>query len=112
MHFGTIFWHGFLPKKKIFELMAQNSIFVYASNLDVIPMSILETMQQNFPVCIKKIPPFQEFFDDAICFQNMGDFVQIIEEIQQNPENNKKISQTILKNFDEEKILNAWKNLF
>ncbi len=75
-------------------------------------MSILETMQQDFPVCIKKIPQFQEFFDDAICFQNMGEFVQIIEEIQQNPENNKKISQTILKNFDSEKILEAWKNIF
>lgn len=112
MHFGTIFWHGFLPKKKIFELMAQNSIFVYASNLDVIPMSILETMQQNFPVCIKKIPQFQEFFENEILFQNDEDFIKKINEIQKNSENNKKISQTILKNFDEEKILNAWKNLF
>ena len=92
--------------------MAQNSIFVYASDLDVIPMSILETIQQNFPVCIKKIPQFQEFFENEILFQNDEDFIKKINEIQKNSENNKKISQTILKNFDEEKILNAWKNLF
>ena len=92
MHFGTIFWHGFLPKKKIFELMAQNSIFVYTSNLDVIPMGILEAMQQYVPVCIKKIPQFQEFFENEILFQNDEDFVKIINEIQKNSENNKKIS--------------------
>ena len=112
INFGTIIWHWFSRKKTIFKTISHNAIFIYASDLDVIPMSILETMQQDFPVCIKKIPQFQEFFDDAICFQNMGEFVQIIEEIQQNRENNKKISQTILKNFDEEKILEAWKNIF
>lgn len=111
-NFGTIIWHGFLAKKTIFEMMAQNSIFVYASNLDVIPMGILETMQQNFPVCIKKIPQFQEFFENEIVFQNDVDFTKIITEALQNPENNKKISQKTLKNFDSEKILEAWKNVF
>ena len=112
IHFGTIIWHRFSRKKIIFETISHNAIFIYASDLDVIPMSILETIQQNFPVCIKKIPQFQEFFENEIVFQNDVDFVKIIEKIQQNPENNKKISQKALKNFDEEKILEAWKNVF
>jgi glycosyltransferase involved in cell wall biosynthesis len=103
---------GFVEKME--DFYAGLDIFVFCSEWEGMPNSVLEAMASGKPVVAADIPVVRELIEDGKSgliypARNVADLAELIERIIRDPELASKLSQAaierVAQNFDERKIM-------
>lgn len=95
------------------------SVFVNTSKISPVPMALLEAMSCGLaPVSLNNcmIPEIIQNGENGYLTNNLEEFVEIVNNLNNNPEKSKKIGEnarkTILEKFSLEKHIQSWNNIF
>ena len=59
------FFHGYLPQKRIYQILSQSDLFVLPTNYEGLPKSLLEAMAIGLPCLVSDTKPLNAYIQDS-----------------------------------------------